>query len=134
MTHASALDTVLAGGLSDDLLAISRRAIAAELYETAYHALAGALHGALAAGDATRLRAVGVEALEQQAAVNAAAPGHRLSRHWGRGDGDERTGWFDALAVRADAALVRQRGDAAMVRSAAARGGRRPYVARRPDA
>jgi hypothetical protein len=45
MATASAPDALLGGGPGDDLLAIGRRAFAAELDETAHHAVRAAARG-----------------------------------------------------------------------------------------
>ena len=105
----------LAATLSDELLAASRAALAAALYEVAYHALAAALHGAEAANDEGRLREIQAEATRQQNEVDRRAPGHRLSRNAGR----ERAhgGWFDALAIQITSVMSRLHAAAALERS-----------------
>lgn len=119
--HAPGDPVALGSVLSDDLLAISRRALDAAMYETAYHALAGALHGAEAPVDGDRLRAIQDEAARQQDIVDANAPEHRLSRPFGRTQG--RAGWYDALVVQVTAVLSRERATAALDRSVARREG-----------
>ena len=111
----------LGSALSDELLAISRRAIDGAMYETAYHSLAGALHGAEAAVDGDRLRVVQDEAARQQGIVDTDAPEHRLSRPFGRAH--RRSGWYDALVVQCTAVLSRERATAALGRSIARREG-----------
>jgi hypothetical protein len=109
----------LATKLTDELLADSRAALDAELYEVAYHALAAALHGAEAARDDGRLREIQAEATRQQNMVDARSPSHRLSRNSGR----ERRhgGWFDALAVQATSVMSRHHATAALEQSTAQR-------------
>lgn len=109
----------LATRLADELLADSRAALGADLYEVAYHALAAALHGAEAARDAGRLRAIHGEATRQQNEVDARAPNHRLSRNSGRQRAHG--GWFDALAIQATSVLSRQHAASALEWSATQR-------------
>jgi hypothetical protein len=117
----------LAAKLSDDLLADSRLALAAGMYELAYHALAGALHGAEAASDDQRLRAIQAEAASQQSAVDERSPRHRLSRLAGKERGHK--GWFDALAIQANAVMSRQHAGAMLDRSTSQRLQERTRVA-----
>lgn len=119
--HAPADPLALGSTLSDELLSISRRAITAAMYEAAYHALAGALHGAEDPIDGDRLRAIQEEAARQQEILDADAPAHRLSRPFGRAHG--RAGWYDALVVQATVVLARERATAALDRSVARREG-----------
>ena len=106
--------------MSDELLGVSRRAVAAGAYETAYHALAAAVHAASDAGDEGRLGELRLETRRQQAAVNDHAPDHRLSS--GSGTKRGHPGWLEALAVVIDAAAARLRGTTAVARAAAVRG------------
>lgn len=119
--NPSASNAPEAIALSDELLALSLRAVALDFFETSYHALAAALHAAEGAGDAARIVALRSEAARQQAAVDARAPDHRLSAPSGKERGHP--GWFDALALLADAAAARLRGSAAVARAGAARRG-----------
>jgi hypothetical protein len=124
MTHAyhrldQTASSALAVQLSDELLSASRQALAAGLYELAYHALAGALHGAESGGDGERLRAIEAEAGRQQGVVDTEATEHRLSRRGGRRHGH--VGWYDALALQAKAAGTAVRSASAFERAVAER-------------
>jgi hypothetical protein len=123
-------DPAYAASLSDELLTLSRSALDAGIFETAYHALAGALHGAESAGDDDRLRAIQVEASRQQDAVDARAPAHRLSRGGGRERGHG--GWYDALAGEVTTVLARERAEAGLERIAAQREQAREETRERP--
>ena len=105
----------LATKLSDELLSDSRAALGADLFEVAYHALAAALHGAEAAEDGERLRAIQAEATRQQDEVDLRSPNHRLSRNAGRQRAHG--GWFDALAIQVTSVLSRQHAAVALERS-----------------
>jgi hypothetical protein len=118
----------LATKLSDDLLAESRSALAAGMYEVAYHALAGALHGAEEASDDQRLRAIQAEATSQQNAVDERSPQHRLSRLSGKDRGHR--GWFDALAMQANAVISRQHAGAILDHSTTQRLQERTRIAK----
>ncbi len=61
------------------LLALARDAHAGGLHEAAYHALAGALHAAEAAGDMATIAAVMREAATQVAWIDEHLPEHRMS-------------------------------------------------------
>jgi hypothetical protein len=112
---------VLGSALSVELLAISRRARDAAKYESAHHALAGALHGAESASDGDRLRTIQDEAARQQEFVDSNAPEHRLSRPLERAQGG--AGWYDARVVQYTAVLSRERATATLDRSIARREG-----------
>ena len=116
-----------AAGLSDVLLEVTRRASAAGMYETAYHALAGAMHAAEDGADLQRLAVIREEALRQQDIVDAASPDHRLSR---KGGEQGHRGWLETLAMLASAASVRMRGAEAVEHAEQLRD-RRPFDAGR---
>jgi hypothetical protein len=67
--------------LFEQLLTISRQALAQGRYSTAYHALAAALHWALADEDDQRLLIVGKLSAEQLDWIDHHAPGYEHSSH-----------------------------------------------------
>lgn len=67
------------GDMYERLMAMSQEALVSAHYETAYHALAAAMHYAQALGDDQRLSLVEQAAKAQQDWIDAHAPAHRLS-------------------------------------------------------
>jgi len=66
--------------LYSQLMALSQEALESGHYETAYHALAAAMHYAQALSDDKRLTRVETAAKAQQDWIDTHAPEHRMSR------------------------------------------------------
>ncbi len=71
------------------LVSISTEAFTARAYETAYHALAAALHCAQDAGNEDQISGAGRFAQEQNAWIDANDSAHRLSTESARARGHE---------------------------------------------
>jgi hypothetical protein len=82
------------------LMAVNAEAFAAGHWEAAYHALTGALHCAVDLRDAEQLWEVSDWARQQQAAIVAQAPRHRLSTQRAGARGHK--GLFETTAFMAD--------------------------------
>jgi hypothetical protein len=96
----------------DVLLAMDRETLADAQYELAYHALAGALHCAEAAGDAERVEHIRALAEEHRWRVDAEEPPHRILSAAAALRGYQSL--FETLAGQSAAVLARLRGAAAL--------------------